>query len=159
MENNKSPEKKNTLIIVGIITAVVIGVLVIILLPIIFFFNSYNSTKKDFQEEYDKYSSIIENGKEETSDIRKEMKVNDFNDELGIFKNEYDGIVLKKIISTVIESNNKNINHKVTVTYKGSDMSSAKQLNDLITKIDSNKEYTITKEYDEDGYIVIVIIK
>ena len=37
-------------------------------------------------------------------------------------------------------------------------MSSTQQLNDLITKIDSDKEYTITKEYDADGYIFKVNI-
>lgn len=155
MAKNESNEKKNTIIIVAVIAAVVIGLLIIVVLPIVLVFSSFNSAKKDIKEDY---SEIMEKAKKEIKNSEEEMKAESFNSKLGITTVDYDGNEVKEIISSIVESNSKNSDHIVTVTYSGSNMSSTQQLNDLITKIDSNKDYTVTKEYDADGYIVKVNI-
>lgn len=173
MNNSMSSDKKNKMAI--IIGASCLGILVIGVLGYfaISEYNSYNSAKKGFFDMFgiakkkikDANNSSVGEASEGIKTIRDKMKameedsaIEEFNDDLDVSETDFDGSKVKNVIAAVVKSNSKNADHLVKVNYSGSILSTTQELNDLITKIDTSRKYTITKEYDSNGYINLINI-
>jgi hypothetical protein len=67
------------------------------------------------------------------------------------------GNITKILVQHVLEMNNAEDEHKVSIEFKGSTYSNSNVLN-VYNLIDSTETYNVTIKYDDDGYVKIIAI-
>lgn len=97
-------------------------------------------------------SDIISNGVNS-------MKTDEFNDELENYVGTKDGDEVKELFDKIIMTIKKNKEHTITVTYNTTNTSDTTELTNLKQQFDDSKQYEVSMDYDDNGYINAITIK
>lgn len=87
------------------------------------------------------------------------QKVSIFNFYLKSMSGIQSGFFVKSDLNKVIESNQKNEKHLITVKYENKEASTTSDISEIIKDLNTNNNYLIELEHDKDGYINVVSIK
>ena len=99
-------------------------------------------------------SSMNNATKQENDDYDK----NYFNSTFEMVTKISNGFFVKQSLNDIINSNNKNKDHIIKVTYNDISTSKTEEIESIIDELDEMKEYRINLNYDDAGYINEFII-
>ena len=144
---NKNVQK----IIIGVSIGIGCILTIIIMVGYVYFemklFNRVNKNKhiinnitNEIKTEYDKF--VLEG----------------INEELEDYEGIIDGDDLKELLAIIVTNNKLSGNHKISLIFNNISYDNVQKIYKLNKTINSDKEYNVVFNYDEDGYINEVII-
>lgn len=163
-EGNEQKNKKIVLIILGILVVLII-ITVIIYGSIINnfkgIFNGIFNIGKENQESafnvIDKVTSLVGEQLNEVKNNTSESNNNNEKERLTFILETYVGTNYGTGVSTAIDeivtNNKKYKDQSIIVTYQGEKTAEASEIQEMKSKLDKWKEYEVSYEYDENGYI------
>ena len=164
--NNNQKKSNNTLMIVIII---LIGFLVlagfgsfIVFKLIIPRYQARNAAQKIIEEATGTNGDaqdIINQASDIISDGVNNMKTDEFNDELEDYVGTQEGEDVKELFDKIIMTIKKNQEHTITVAYNTISTSDTTELTNLKQQFDDSKQYEVSMDYDDNGYINAITIK
>ena len=185
--NNKAPKKNNkliTIIIAIVVFLVIIYLIAFIALKslapninkgIPSFFNIFNKAKEKLDENENKifddalntYKDAVNGVENNDSNNTAEEIIDKFtniidkasyNFELESYKGTQDGEDIKELIDTITELIEKYESHPITIIYNDINTTNKDEINNLKSQFDNEKEYNVSFNYDENGYISQITI-
>ena len=102
---------------------------------------------------------IINQASDMISDGVSSMKKDEYNDDLEKYVGTQDGADVKKLFDETIMKLKKDKTHTITVTYDTTITSDTTELTNLKQQIDDTKQYEVSMDYDDSGYINAITIK
>ena len=138
-------------IIIGVSIGIGCILTIIIMVGYVYFgmklFNRVNKNKhiinnitNEIKTEYDKF--VLEG----------------INEELEDYEGIIDGDDLKELLAIIVTNNKLSGNHKISLIFNNISYDNVQKIYKLNKTINSDKEYNVVFNYDEDGYINEVII-
>ena len=144
---NKNVQK----IIIGVSIGIGCILTIIIMVGYVYFemklFNRVNKNKH-----------IINNITNEIKTEYDKFVLDGINEELEDYEGIIDGDDLKELLAIIVTNNKLSGNHKISLIFNNISYDNVQKIYKLNKTINSDKEYNVVFNYDEDGYINEVII-
>ena len=138
-------------IIIGVSIGIGCILTIIIMVGYVYFgmklFNRVNKNKH-----------IINNITNEIKTEYDKFVLDGINEELEDYEGIIDGDDLKELLAIIVTNNKLSGNHKISLIFNNISYDNVQKIYKLNKTINSDKEYNVVFNYDEDGYINEVII-
>lgn len=96
---------------------------------------------------------------DEAMENENNMEVTTFNIFLEMYKETQKGVSVSTLLDKVVESNKKNKEHVIIVTYKATNTTSEDEIVKIKQSLEKLSDYEVSLDYDANGYIYKVSIK
>ena len=144
----------------------VILVILAILIAGFLLYNGVDAIKKNIekeqkerQKERDKWDNKQDEFDKEYDDIKNKIATSSFNGSLKLYSGSEYGDQVENLFDEVIESNTKNKDRQISITFKGQTSSDSDKIRDYKKGLDSWTKYEVIMNYDDDGYINKIEVK
>ena len=87
------------------------------------------------------------------------MKKEEFNYDLEDYVGTQDGDEVKELFDEIIIKIKKDKTYNITVTFETTSTSNTNELTNLKQQFDNSKQYEVSMDYDDNGYINAITIK
>ena len=128
------------------------------------FLSIFTSVPEKFEEIYNKVFGIIDTATEKIEESEKEFDQQKEKMGKAMFNMQFletgkqKGLFIENIASNIQNSNSKN-EKQIALTYNGKEIATPEEYKEVTLSISKDKEYYISHEYDEEGYINEMIIE
>lgn len=168
--SNPKNNKISIILIVAIVILLVCGIISIFnkstaneknkqsLFDKIFNMYTYNQEPQIQEEVMEDMQDVFEDAQEMINNTTSEMNKTTFNGVLKGYNGTKSGYQVERLLDDVITSN-KTKARKITVNYLEIQTQDTDEIKNLKTDIDESKNFEVSFEYDEEGYIYEVIIE
>lgn len=140
-------------IFVGIIAVIIFGV-------IIFMFISISKSRTNISN---KASSFINNLQEQmdntTTTTTKATDPRHFNSSYEFYAGSSYTLFVENLLDKVVTNNKTNKEHILTIIYKDKTTSNPEEIVDIKHSLEDNKEFEVSLDYNDDGYVYQIIIE
>ena len=145
--NNQKNSNTSKIILIIIIVLLVIGgivgtIVIRIIMPILAIQSTTNN--------------IIEDASDIINDGYNSMQIEDYNSELESYVGTQNGSDVQLLLDTVILKLKKDTSRIITVSYNDNETFDTNELTNIKNQIDPSKQYEVSMNYDNDGYINVI---
>ena len=117
-----------------------------------------NMVTDTFDNSYDRINGMFDNTVDSTSQMVDEYELRQHNQYYEDYVGVQEKIFIEDIINRVIQDNSKGVN-KVSIKFKNVVYSENIEIAELTSKLENNKKYLITCNYDENKYVNEIVIE
>ena len=156
-KDNKGTNKIIIIVIVAILAIILIlvGIGAMVKGKIFNIFGNILETSKEKQNYASGlFNDVYEQANNTIGNIMQQM----FNSDLEHYYGEVRGTSVKNLIDDIAKSNGENPNKVITLKYNDIETSNTQEIRNVKDKINSDKVYEVSYEYDGEGYINKAII-